>query len=283
MKPKPTQFVCDTMFGEKLYQRRARQVMPLLVRQATVQKAVYYKDLAIETGMPNARNLNYVLGSVGATLDELSLKWDEKIPHIQSLVINKGSGLPGPGFFGGKDKYTKLTKKQRDALIRGTWFDIFAYPRWDLVLESLELEPANPKLEKAIEGARNSHGSGESEQHKRFKNAIAANPALVGLSTKCKLLQTEYRLPSGDAIDVCFTRGGHFYAVEVKSRLSGADDIARGIFQCVKYEAVLEVWRNFERIQGDVAVILALESKFPKELIPLRNALQVKVVDRINV
>ncbi len=284
MKVKSTQFVCDPMFtGDKLYQKRARQVMPLLVRQATVQKSVYYKELAAEMGMPNARNLNFVLGSVGATLDELNAKWGEKIPHIQSLVINKGSGLPGSGFFGGKDKYTKLTKMQRDAFIRGMWTDIFAYPKWDQVLKSLDLAPAKPKLEKAIEGARQFYGGGESPQHKRFKNAIAANPTLVNLSPKCMLLNTEYRLPSGDAIDVCFAKGIHLYAVEVKSRLSGTDDIARGLFQCVKYQAILDVWRNFEGNHGDVIMILALETRLPAELIPLRNALQVKVIDGIKI
>jgi len=51
--------------GEKLYQERARAALPLLVRQAQAGAPIFYSDLADELGMPNPRNLNYVLGSIG--------------------------------------------------------------------------------------------------------------------------------------------------------------------------------------------------------------------------
>ena len=54
--------------GDKLYQERARRALPLLVRQAQAHAKIYYLDLALELGMPNPRNLNYVLGSIGQAL-----------------------------------------------------------------------------------------------------------------------------------------------------------------------------------------------------------------------
>jgi len=55
--------VAETMEGNKLYQERARRAMPILVRQALAGETIYYQDLADELGMPNPRNLNFVLGS----------------------------------------------------------------------------------------------------------------------------------------------------------------------------------------------------------------------------
>ncbi|MBB5032058.1 hypothetical protein [Prosthecobacter vanneervenii] len=58
------------------YQSRAQKAMSLLVRQAWSGRngtPIVYSDLAQEMGIPNERNLNYPLGSVGNTLIELVL------------------------------------------------------------------------------------------------------------------------------------------------------------------------------------------------------------------
>lgn len=61
----------DTFWGDKLYQQRAREALPLLVRQAVVGETIFYSQLASEMNMPNARNLNFVLGCIGNTLIKL--------------------------------------------------------------------------------------------------------------------------------------------------------------------------------------------------------------------
>ena len=55
--------------GDELFQQRARAALPLLVRQAMQSTTVFYSDLAAEVGMPNERNLNYVLGFIGERLN----------------------------------------------------------------------------------------------------------------------------------------------------------------------------------------------------------------------
>ena len=85
--------------GDKLYQKRARLVLPILVRQAKAEQPIYYSDLAEEIGMPNPRNLNYVLGAIGNTLKKFGEIWNEEIPLINFLVINKSNGLPGEGIY----------------------------------------------------------------------------------------------------------------------------------------------------------------------------------------
>src|SRR5665213_1959518 len=79
------------------YQRRAFEALPLLVRQAYSAQTIYYGDLGAEMSM-RARNLNWVLGSIGNSLLALSAEWGEDIPPLQALVINQENELPGSGF-----------------------------------------------------------------------------------------------------------------------------------------------------------------------------------------
>ena len=90
----------DVLNGDMLYQKRARKALPILVRQAKAEQPIIYSDLAQELNMPNPRNLDYVLGAIGNALIGLGKERGEKIPPIQSLVINKGSLMPGEGFEG---------------------------------------------------------------------------------------------------------------------------------------------------------------------------------------
>ena len=92
-----TSLISGTGFlkDEKLYIQRARQALPILVRQAMIGRPIFYSDLALELNMPNARNLNYVLGAIGNTLLEIGKEWGEKIPYLQSIVLNKATNLPG--------------------------------------------------------------------------------------------------------------------------------------------------------------------------------------------
>lgn len=281
MTDRDTQEVAKSMFGDQLYQQRARAALPLLVRQAWLQNTIFYQELADELDMSNARNLNFVLGSVGTTLVDLGREWDEQIPEIQSLAINQGSGQPGPGFFGGQDAYRRLSKRQREVVLQGQRAAIYSYPKWGEVLEALGLQPAETNLESLVEEAARFRAGGESESHRRLKLAIASDPKLVGLTRSCKCVGVEHPLPSGDSLDVYLTDRRSHYAIEVKSAISDHADIVRGMFQCVKYQAVLEAWRAYQQIDIDVHVILALESKLSPVLLPLRNALQVRVVDGI--
>jgi len=79
--------IAKSIEGEKLYQERARKALPLLVRQALANQPIFYSDLANELEMPNPRNLNYVLGSIGQTLQEISVEWKDEIPPINCLVM----------------------------------------------------------------------------------------------------------------------------------------------------------------------------------------------------
>ena len=83
--------------GDKRYQKRARAALPILVRQAKAGTTMLYGELAAELGMPNPRNLNFVLGAIGNSILQLGMQWGSKVPPIQALVVNKDTRLPGEG------------------------------------------------------------------------------------------------------------------------------------------------------------------------------------------
>ena len=74
---------------------------------------------------------------------------------------------------------------------------------------------------------------------------------------------------------------GAWIGVEVKSVISGEADILRGLYQCVKYRAVLESHLSVLEEERDIRVVLALGGLLPKSLVPIRNTLGVEVVERV--
>lgn len=276
--------------SDKLYLKRAREILPYLVRQAKAGQTIYYSDLAQEVNIPNPRNLNYPLGAIGNTLIELGKRYNTEIPAIQCLVINKNTGFPGEGigWFISKEDFSKLNKSQKEMVIKNELIKIYTFPKWDWVLEQLELKPVKTEIIQKpseiiqeLNEVKSGRGGGESPQHLQFKNFIANNPAAVGLGRNVKNGKTEYPLPSLDEIDVLFADNDLVIGVEVKSVISDSKDIERGIFQCVKYKALLEAEQRVEGKIPNCRVILALEGILPTELIVVKNILGIEVIDNI--
>ncbi|MES2175446.1 MAG: hypothetical protein V4523_16055 [Pseudomonadota bacterium] len=284
---KATASQTKNMFGNQLYQQRARQALPILLRQAATQKPIFYEALANELGMPNPRNLNWVLGSVGVTLQELGRKlgWNRDIPHIQSLVINQRDRLPGSGFEGFlADRvkgYHDFSSAEKRAYLDGYWHDIFAYPRWNEVLNACGLTPSTTNAANIVDDARTgrSGGGGEGPEHLALKEFVRDNPSVVGLPTGFPRGTVEAPLPSGDKLDVLFFARNTMLAVEVKSRISNTVDLTRGLFQCVKYQAVMEAERGFKGSTYSIHAVLVVGREFPDILKPLQNSLGVEVVE----
>jgi hypothetical protein len=285
------------ILGNKLYQKRASKALPILIRQAELRKEIYYSALAQEIGMPNPRNLNHVLDCVGIRLKELSNEWGETLPPIQTAVINKGTGLPSEGIgwlFQGKarEKFDALPIKERKRLLHAKWAEIYDYQKWQEVLKAVGLKPVDAvaaeivttaaKLGATAESRGSFFGSGgESAAHKKLKNYVAKHPEIVDLPANVGPGTIEVELPSGDRLDVFFTHGQDCIAVEVKSSLSTVQDITRGIFQCVKYCAVIEAQQVSKGVPQSARAVLVLEGKLPEELMGLRNRLGIEVCEQI--
>jgi len=272
--------------GEKLYQKRARKALPILVRQAKAEQPIYYSDLAEEIGMPNPRNLNYVLGAIGNSLIKLGKKWNEEIPLINVLVINKNNSLPGEGisyFIKDRKHFENSSKKEKRRLLNLYLSEVFNYPKWGEVLKALNLKrPELPNIKNTTKDKK-SWGTGESPEHERLKIFISKHPEILGIDNNLQSTNIEYTFPSQDAVDILFKTKSSWIGVEVKSHISDIDDILRGLFQCVKYKALIEADQMTNNIKPSAEVFLAIENNFPNELLSIKNILGIKVKDNVKI
>lgn len=262
-------------------------MLPILVRQAGSQRPLTYGAMAKEVGMPHHRPVQRAAGHIAYALEEIAgmRGWRRRQPpKLQSLIINKATGLPGHGVdaFMSRQYQRARTKRQRAAALLTAHAEIYAYPHWSDVMDLLGVETTLPKLQELTREAIDARGrGGEGPEHKALKEYVAANPAVVGLPAAHAAGGQEHRLPSGDQIDVLFMGAAGALAVEVKPHASGRDDVARGVYQCVKYRAVLEAQSSISDDPYDVSVMLVLGGAVPKEALQLANAFGIPVIDGI--
>ena len=159
--------------------------------------------------------------------------------------------------------------------------EVFNFPDWDKVLDTFEL-PRAPVVELPPADEISVHGGGgEGTEHKCLKEAVSVNPQWIGLSNSLSPGKVEASLYSGDSLDVLFADSNRRIAVEVKGASAPVGEVIRGLFQCIKYEAVLDAEASVAGSRADCEAVLALGGSFPGELTPLRYTLGVKVFENV--
>src|SRR6266851_1600740 len=275
-------------FGDesKKYQKWARQALPILVAQAKARNTITYGQLALEMYIPNPRNLNMVLGAVGTELKNLSREWGEEIPPLNCLVVNKHERTPqqGIGFFMPPEEFEKQPRVRQQEILHELNWKIWDYPRWDDVLRYFKLEPIVPARSKVLQAiakeAKYGKGGGETEDHRRLKEYVKENPQVIGLPKSLRG-ETEYMFLSNDEIDVLFKSSPNWVGVEVKGVRSDPVDIMRGIFQCVKYKALIEAAQRYEQVNVGGRVLLVLAGTLPPDLRRVLGLLKIELVEKI--
>jgi len=257
--------------GQKKFQQRAVRALPKLVRQAKAEETIFYSDLAHELGMPNPRNLNKVLGAVADVIRKLRKTWKKPVPWLNFVVVNRHTGMPGKGVAGivsNPTAFRRGTRAYRRRVVRMILHEVFSYRDWDRLLAHLGLKPEflpPPPSPPPLPPDSLGHGAGEGEDHRRLKEFVARNPEIIGLKgfPKGKI---EHIFPSGDVIDILFTTNKRWVGVEVKGIKSDELDIRRGLYQAVKYTALMEACLKAEQKKLRIEVILILGAPLPKRL-----------------
>jgi hypothetical protein len=160
------------------------------------------------------------------------------------------------------------------------------YNKWDWVLVSLGLAPSISidEIETIREKIKREYKSdGESPYHKNLKDYICNHPEMVGIKDKeVTKRETEHQLLSGDKLDVYFESfDGSKIAVEVKSRISNETDITRGLFQCIKYQAVLDAECRAKLEEPQNTVFLVLEGQLSVDNKRIRNVFDINVIENV--
>lgn len=263
-------------------------VARVLAHQSRTLTGITYEDLAREIGFFNKHGepqsrLGQALATMGHLLEGVDLGWEERIPLIQALVVVKrgrNRGIPDDGIKEFWKGYELLSRVEKQHKAQAEWEEIADFgSRWNTVLARLNLVPVHAPVVTSRFGS-----GGESPAHKALKEYIEHNPHLVGVGAGANAFP-EYALPSLDKIDVLFKAPGCWTAVEVKSSVSDrvADDYERGVYQIVKYTAILQAMQRDPKysMPETIKLILVLETTLPPVLAALAASLQVNVLDRV--
>ncbi len=265
---------------------QSRRALPILVRQARTRHPITYGDLAREIESHH-RPIQRYAGHIGSAIRELGAldSWrNRRPPPIQVLIINKRTGLPSKGVdsFLQPDFRSKERAIGRGAALAPYFEEIFAYPNWEEVMAVFSMKSASTAVDELnLIAARGGGVGGEGLAHRALKEHVAANPNIVGLGKRHPLGKKEYALASGDAVDVVFEHNRHTTAVEVKSHTSNEADIVRGIYQCIKYRAVLQAQSAVSQDHYSVEVALVLGAAMPRCIRRLAVAHGVRFVENV--
>ena len=119
------------------------------------------------------------------------------------------------------------------------------------------------------------------EEHKAIKKFILEHPSTINKTWKVIQSSTEELLPSGDRLDVFFVlKDGKHIAIEVKPSTSLDNDITRGIFQCIKYKAVMDTARPLDNGQYENETMLVIAGKMSEANKLLANDLHVHYIEQ---
>ena len=276
--------IIDNVISTEATRQNVRLMLPVLIHWAKSGHNEHtYGDLIHSIGKSKFSGIGHALYAVQEVLNALSRKAGNKdIPTLNSLCKNAKTMLPSEGFEFVSPKYNKLDEAGKRVFIEGLDSKACNYPHWDWVLDQLELKEATPFTVEQLEAIKKTclnYGVGEGVEHKTLKEYIWKHPDSLGYDDVV-LAETEHILPSGDRLDVYFELSdGTHVAIEVKPSTSPDQDITRGIFQCVKYYAVMEALRTIECKDYEIKVILVSASTFTSQNRTLANELDVEFID----
>jgi hypothetical protein len=274
----------------------ARTILAYLVKYLQSfqggNKYITYGELAKKIDYPEPHIGNLFGSNIGKTLGVMGHLFDnfvvdgQNVPLIQALVVGQANKLPSDGLKEFDTTYPNLSNEKKRDFVYAEYEKIFDFgSRWEQVLEKLKIKPYDnielPDVKKK-QGLYNPYGGEGSPEHVALRDFIANNPSVIGLNTDKKGV-TEYPLKSGDKIDVVFELENEIIGVEVKSRRSGIDDLERGLFQCVKYAAVLEAEKKLGGRNTSIRCMLVIEDSLTNQLSRTQKILNVDVRQNINV
>lgn len=261
----------------------------VLLYQGRPIPSISYQELAVRIGRLDKHDRGHghgmggiVLKKMGSILDGVSVGWNEPIPDIQCLVGGKNDPqcLPDDGIREFWPEYDHLSRAEKMVRVNLEKQRIAVFgSRWNNVLQFLKIGKVElPPIQRRVFGS-----GGESPEHKALKEFVKQTPSLFGVQDGAQRF-AEYPLPSMDVIDVLFKEQDKWTAVEVKSTISDgvSGDYERGVYQTIKYQAILNAMRSDHSygVPERIKVFLVLESCLPPTLGGIARTLGVNVLEK---
>ncbi|MDZ7711766.1 MAG: hypothetical protein U5L06_00945 [Rhodovibrio sp.] len=285
---------------ETLAQKGAPILCEMLVKAARTRTTVTYRQVADEVAkrLKISKIFPTHVGNIaGQLMNDIHEQYPDA-PLINGLVVRGPGlkrGLPGGRFghfvhihHGHGGNYDNLTAKQQATIMEPIWQNVFEDDRWEeIAAEVYGLNCAAPKhAPDRSSGEREGKsrrlgfgGPAESPEHKALKDHVFAHPRKCGGPPRIVYSDIEYRTKSWDEVDVIFFGENKIVVAEIKSRISVAGDLAKGVYQCIKYRAVIEAEMAVRMDSRPVLAVLVTEAPLPLEAQKAARKLQVKHIN----
>lgn len=279
--------------NENLEKFATKALARWLISAANERRDLTYGEamhkLETEEGFTSIGRATKLGWPVGVMMDMFLRKFPSA-PLLNTLLVRQDTRLPGAGAGGyladyfdvkmlGKDgaidKHPKLWKEYCEEAME----DVYGFDDWvhlyQIVFDEkfkpdrivLERQSGNDGKEK--DGLPRGR-SGEGPAHKALRLWVRDNPAKILPRLKSVRSKTEVELLSGDRVDNVYYADSATVAIEVKSAKSNWYDLQRGVYQCVKYRAILKAMDP--RDDADIKALLITET-------PLDGTLKALIKD----
>lgn len=276
-----------------------RRLIAVALDQHTATYGEIKHMLETEEGFSTifATRIGYVAGELMYRLLEV----DPDAPLINVLVVNQDDRLPSKGAGGfmakrfGVPELAKDGAKEKHPKLWAETFEkaageVYAYKAKDWAKlyrkafgEKLPIDAINEEREDRKTGEENDgldynnrrYGrGGEGPAHRALRLWVTENPQAIRKQFAGARTQTEVDLLSGDRIDSVYYCEDRTVVLEVKSRISNEVDMMRGVYQCVKYRAVMTA----THVQEDplVEAFLVTETEVSGEIASLLRLHKIK-------
>ena len=227
-------------------------------------------------------------GLVAGTAMDTILEHDPMAPLLNVLLVRTDTRLPGEGINGylrrrfpeANSNDIENNSEFRAHIVQRAAQCVYSYAGWDDLYRRIYGNNPNPTPIRTAEKDGIHYGrKGEGDNHKRLRlwvmnNPDKLNPDKLKNEYRDVRAETEVELLSGDRVDVVYYAKKRTVAIEVKSRDSNRADLRRGIYQCIKYRAVLDAQVLEQSIP--VHSLLVTEEKLDGELKQLARKMKVK-------
>lgn len=276
---------------QNLRRHAAKPLTRWLIRAAKDRSFVTYgqakRRLETEAGFTTIFSAH-----MGVPAGELMYRIQDIMPDcplLNVLLVQQGDKMPSEGagpFMADYIGNPRLADPEFRTQDPQTWravYDriaraVYAFDAWDGVYEDTFGEPlphSSPPQGSERDGIRHAR-RGEGPRHRALRLWVRGHPGAIGRSYARFRTATEVVLDSADRVDVVYYGPNLTVALEVKSSDSDESDLRRGIFQCIKYRAVMQAMDI--RTDAPIVAILVTQSPLPGDLKALARLHRIRHV-----
>ena len=267
---------------KNLKEHAAQPLAQWLIHAARRRSSITYGEakLRLEREIGFSTIFSPTMGVPAENLMDRMLHVRPDCPPLNVLLVRQEDRMPGEGAglfmanylsdrrlasTGFRDRHPRRWRSACDEIAT----DVYAFDDWNELYRDAfgERLPA-PTQPQGTENDGIRHARrGEGPNHKALRLWVRDHPGKIRGGYANFATDTEVVLDSADRVDVVYYDPDSTVAIEVKSSDSDDTDLRRGIFQCIKYRAVMEAMDIRQDAQVDT--VLVTQRPLPRDLRPL--------------